>query len=147
MSLPPIDPLLLLDDPAALAVLLAGAPPVEELAPAAAMPPPAAVEAPLPPPPAFALVPEDAFPTVAELDALLAEHAGPPPGPDAALRAALALILGIDPALAQDAEAFDAALAALAPPAEESVPGEWVSDGLPWDAAQAEAVLEDWVLG
>lgn len=147
----PLDPLmLLLDDPAMLAALLAG----EDPALAAAVPGAAApvrVDAPAPvaeppPQPPFALVPEEAFPTIAELDALLAESYLPEPGLDPALRAELAEAFGIHPTLIDDEQAFLDALAALEPPPEDALP-ETVSGEPCWDPDWAGTVREDWALG
>ena len=112
--LPPEDVLILAGDaPLPLPLPLEGAP--------ADMPPDES--APLPdttePSP---VLPEDAFPTLAELDAILAAHDGPPPVLDAATRAELAAALGLDPAIAEDPAAFDAAVAALPEPVEEELP-------------------------
>ena len=68
------------------------------------------------------VLPEDAFPTMAELDAILAAHDGPPPVLDAAARAELAAALGLDPAIAEDLAAFEAAIAALPEPMEKEIP-------------------------
>ncbi len=87
--------------------------------------------------PAFALPPEDAFPTRAELDAILAAHAGPPASPDAAERAAAAALLGLDPAIAEDPALYDAAIAALPEPDADAVLAIWIS----------EAVTGEWPLG
>lgn len=118
-SIPPIDPILLLDDPEAVQ---------DVLAPAA---------------PATQQVPEDAFPTAAEMDAIFAELAAPPPGPDAALRAELAALLGLDPAIAGDAALFEATLAALSPPAPEPDPEPPVSEA-PWPGLDWAAMMRDW---
>ena len=105
----------------------------------------AAPEAPAPldgAPPPLALVPEDAFPTAAELDALQAELSAPPPGPDLALREEVAALLGLDPAIAADAALFEATLAALPPPAPEPDP-EPLSEA-PWTAFDWVAMSRDW---
>jgi hypothetical protein len=113
------------------------------VASAAATPEPLPVVAPMP---AYARVPEDAFPTAAELDAMLADSYQPEPGLDAAMRAELAEALGLDPALIDDAEAFLAALLALEPPPEPPLPEPVGGDPL-WDSAWLAAMPEDWVLG
>jgi hypothetical protein len=140
---PPFDPLLLLlDDPALLAALLT--PPEPGLAaPVPAAAPPPAPPVPPVPPVVFA---EDTFPTIEELDALLAESHQAETGPDLALREELAAMLGIDPLLAADEAAFMAALAALEPPPPEELP-EALSGEPPWDPAWSEPVREDWPLG
>jgi hypothetical protein len=97
--------------------------------------PPAAMPADAAPP--VAAVPEDAFPTAAALDAIFAALAGPPPGPDAALRQEVAAQLGLDAAIAADAALFEAALAALPPPGPEPDPG--MPAGLPAPGATGAA--------
>ncbi len=103
------------------APLPAEAPPAEEEAGAA--PPPPAEPGPPPGP-----VPEDAFPAIGELDALLAGQAGPAPVPDAATRAEVAAALGLDPAMAADPALFLAALEGFAPPEADPLPAEAVSE-------------------
>lgn len=83
---------------------------------------------PTPSPPAFDVPPEDAFPSLADLDAILAAHAGPPPGPDLAEREALLALLGLDPAIAADADLFDATIAALPDPDAEQVVAGWMTE-------------------
>jgi hypothetical protein len=161
---PPFDPLmLLLDDPALLAALLA--PPEPDLAaPVAAAAPstapqgpatilpqasvPAMADAPGPAAPAsiVAPVPDDAFPTIAELDAMLAESYLPEPGLDAAMRQELVTEFGLDPALVGDEAALLAALAALQPPPEDDLP-ELLSAEPTWDPSWSETAREDWPLG
>ncbi|HWT09290.1 MAG TPA: hypothetical protein VN329_08995, partial [Roseomonas sp.] len=120
------------DAPVAVAPVPAEAPP----APAAQVPPPAALE-PAPPAarqPAFTLPEEGSFPTRAELDAILAAHAGPPAGPDAAERAAAAAVLGLDPAIAEDPARYDATIAALPEPDADAILAIWIGEaeaGLP----------------
>ncbi|MBR0681126.1 hypothetical protein GXW74_11560 [Roseomonas eburnea] len=95
--------------------------PSSEPAVAAADPPPATPEDhPL-------LVPEDAFPTLEELDAMLAAYSGPPPAADAATRAEVVAMLGLDPAIAADPDLYLAAIEALAPPEPDPVPGHDLS--------------------
>lgn len=98
--------------------------------------PPAEADAP-------ALVPEEAFPTAAALDALRAEIDAVPQGPDLALREEVAALLGLDPAVAADAALFAATLAALPPPGPEPdpLPG---FDPEPWPALDWEAMSRDW---
>lgn len=145
----PFDALMrLLDDPAMLAALLAGGDPgvaPELLTPDATRRTPAPDPAPVAEAP-LAGVPDDAFPTIEELDALLAESYAPQPGIDAAMRAELAEALGLDPALIDDADAFMAALATLEPPPEDVLP-EAVSGEPTWDPTWVEAGREDWALG
>lgn len=76
----------------------------------------------------FALPPEDAFPSQAELDAILAAHAGPPPEPDAHTRAEVAAWLGLDPALADDAALFNDTLAALPALDADTALQAWLGD-------------------
>lgn len=77
---------------------------------------------------AFTLPPEDAFPTVAELDAILAAHAAETAGPDAQERAEAAALLGIDPATAADPALYAAALAAVPDPDADQVLDQWFSE-------------------
>ncbi|CAH0294687.1 hypothetical protein [Roseomonas sp. CECT 9278] len=164
MTLPDDPLMLLLHDQALLAALLAGHDPA--LAPAVpGAPAPLREDAPPPPPaadpqaaaepqavpqpepdPPFALVPEDAFPTIAELDALLADSYAPEPGLDRATRIEFAEAFGIDPALIDDEQAFLAALAALEPPPEDDLPEQVSGEPSPaeiWGGS----VREDWALG
>jgi hypothetical protein len=160
------DPLLLLlDDPALLAAMLTGpdpalapavqgeerpAPPATDHASATPEPTPAPVATDdAPAAPAFALMPEDAFPTMAELDAMLADSYAPEPGLDAALRAELVAEFGLDPTLVDDEEALMAALAALEPEPEpeDDLPPPPQDEAPYWDPSWVEAVLEDWALG
>lgn len=149
--IPPLDPLMLLvDDPRMLAALLAGEDPALAPAVVGAGAPmqaeaPAVEPAPTPGAP-FTLVPEDAFPTIEELDAMLADSYAPEPGLDAAMRAELAEAFGLDPALVDDEDAFMAALAALEAPPEDALP-EQVSGEPYWDPSWVEPVREDWALG
>ncbi len=113
-------PLILADDPV---------PPTEVWVPSAD-------PAPAPTP---SVVPEDAFPTAAELDAIFAEASAPPTGPDLALRQEVVALLGLDAAVAEDPAAYDAALAALGP---EPAPDP-VSD-VPAPALDWEAMSRDW---
>ena len=87
---------------------------------------------------AFALPAEDAFPTLAELDAILAAHAGPSAGADAAERAAAAALLGLDPAIADDEGLYDATIAALPDTDADEVLTVWLSE------AEAGAPAPDW---
>jgi hypothetical protein len=87
-------------------------------------------------------VPEDAFPTIEELDGLLADSYAREPGLDAAARAELAEALDLDPTLADDQDAFMLALAALEPPPEDDLP-----DRVSGEPSWAETVREDWALG
>jgi hypothetical protein len=139
----PFDPLLLLlDDPALLAALLA--PPEPELAPAqaapAAPPPPPAAPAPEP-------LPDDAFPDIAAMEAMLAQSLvdEAEAAPDLALRQELAGWLGLDDAQAGDEAAFLAVLADLPPPVAEELPEG--PSGAGYDPTWQETVREDWALG
>ncbi len=78
--------------------------------------------------PTFALPAEDAFPTRAELDAILAAHAGAPAGPDAAEREAAAALLGLDPGIAGDAALYDAALPGLPDADGEDILAAWLGE-------------------
>lgn len=95
--------------------------------------------------PDWDLPPEDAFPTLAELDAILAEHAGPPPVPDAAMRAEVAMMLGLDPAIAEDPALFEAAVAGYTMPEPDPLPEDFTDPAAPcwwWSV-----VPQDWSLG
>lgn len=97
---------------------------------------------------AFTLPDEDAFPTMAELDAILAAHAGPQAGPDAAERAAAAALLGLDPTIAHDQAQYDAAVAAMQDPDSDTVLAAWISEaeaGTP--PPEWPDVAGDWQLG
>ncbi len=89
-----------------------------------------------------ALVPEDAFPTAAELDAIYAGASAPAPGPDLALRQEVVALLGLDPAVAEDAAGFDAMLATLPPPGPEPDPVPVTDVAVP--ALDWEAMSRDW---
>ena len=93
------------------------------------------------------VLPEDAFPTIAELDSILAAHDGPPPVLDAGTRAELAAAVGLDPAIAEDPAAFEAAVAALPEPVEEEVPP--MQDVTPDEDPFQDypALPGDWLLG
>ncbi len=98
--------------------------------------------------PGFALPAEDAFPSLAALDAIRAAHAGPPAGPDAAERAELAALLGIDPAFAADADLFAATIAALPAPDGDQLLAEWLDEaGIGELASPSPAGNGDWLLG
>jgi hypothetical protein len=99
--------------------------------------------APAPAGTAPAVVPEEAFPAAAALDALYAELSAPPPGPDLALRQEVAALAGLDATIAADAALFAATLAALPPPAPEADPVPEVSPA-PWPAWDWEAMSRDW---
>ena len=98
--------------------------------------------------PVFALPAEDSFPTRAELDAILAAHAGPPAGPDAAEREATAALLGLDPHVAADPALFAAALSGLPEPDADAVLAAWLAEAeaasLPADRAEPAG---GWMLG
>ena len=157
--LPPFDAPLLVDPPPAARlteVLLrepeAPAPPGPAAAPAAAeaaAPAPllaqAVAGAPMDAAPEALPPAEPAFPTRAELDAILAAVTAPPPPPSAEERAALAGVLGLDPAIAADPLLFDAALAALPEPDAAAVLAEWLSEA--GAAAPGPAPEPDWPLG
>ncbi|MBR0652511.1 hypothetical protein GXW78_22840 [Roseomonas terrae] len=71
---------------------------------------------------------EDAFPTLAELDAILAAHAGPQAGPDATQRAEVAALLGLDPAIAADPDLYAAVIGAMPDPNEDDVLLIWLAE-------------------
>ena len=64
----------------------------------------------------------------AELDAILAAHAGAPAGPDAAEREAAAALLGLDPGIAGDAALYDAALPGLPDADGEDILAAWLGE-------------------
>lgn len=121
----------------------------DALAPAGtATPGTAAAREAAPPPdtaPAPRVLAEDAFPTIAELDAILAENAGPPPVPDAAARAEVAAMLGLDPAIAADPVLFEAAVADCTMPEPDPLP-EDITDPA-WSGRTWPAAPQDWPLG
>lgn len=95
--------------------------------------------------PPAGVVPEAAFPTAAAIDVLAAEAHAEAPGPDLAQRQEVAALLGFAPAVAADAVAFDAALAALQPPAAEPDPApDPAPSGSAWPALDWEALSRDW---
>lgn len=153
--LPPFDAPLLVDEPPAaslIEVLLREAPPPAP-DPAPGTGPTAAPagdacqaeSASVAPEPAAAPAPDPAFPTRAELDAILAAVSAPPPPPPEADRAALAGALGLDPAIAADPALFDATLAALPEPDGAAVLAQWLSEAGAVPPAPAPA--PDWPLG
>lgn len=95
------------------------------------------------PPPS---VPEDVFPSLAELDAILAAAAEVPSVPDAATRAEIVAMLGLDPSVAQDPDLFLATLASLPPPEPDLLPGEEFS-GPAGLAGASQPAAQDWHLG
>lgn len=122
--------------------------------------PPPGPETPAPPPdaapredpPAFpeaaAPPPEDAFPTRAELDAILAALTVPPPAPDAQARAELVAVFGLDPVIAADPALFEAALAGLPDPDSGALKQQWLSEaGAVPPGPDPFPVLPDWLLG
>jgi hypothetical protein len=77
---------------------------------------------------------------------MLAGNAGPPPVPDAATRAEVAAMLGLDPAIAADPALFEAAVAAYAMPEAEPLPEDPLTGpGAPGWASPAPP--QDWPLG
>lgn len=135
--------------PATAAMPVDDAPAAPEPAPTPADPPPAQEPAPsTTQQPAFTQ-PEDAsFPTLAELDAILAAHAGPPAGPDAAERATAAALLGLDPAIAEDPALYDATIAALPEPDADAVLAAWIDEaGASLPPPQPAGPAGDWQLG
>ena len=107
-----------------------------------------AVAADLAPPPAFDVPPEDAFPSLADLDAILAANAGPPPGPDLAEREALLALLGLDPAIAADPDLYDATIAGLHDPDAEQVVADWMNEaGVGDPPPEWPSPVGDWHLG
>ncbi|MBW6399187.1 hypothetical protein KPL78_15095 [Roseomonas sp. HJA6] len=78
--------------------------------------------------PAFDVPPEDAFPTLADLDAILAANAGAPPEPTAEERAEVIDLLGLDPAIANDPLRYAEALANLPEPDADQALEQWMRD-------------------
>ena len=93
-----------------------------------------------PEPPAEDVPFDDAFPSLAALDAIRAAFATDPPGPDEAARAEFAALLGLDPALAAEEEAFLDALRDAPAPDGDALLVEWLSAAVaaepgPWTPA------------
>lgn len=101
-----------------------------------------------PPAPAFALPPEDAFPTLAELDAILAANATPPPGLSAAERAEIVALLGLDPAIADDPLLYAEILAGLPDPDENELLAQWEKEyDVPAPLPDPPDIEGEWQLG
>ncbi|MEO3473031.1 hypothetical protein AAFN86_14270 [Roseomonas sp. CAU 1739] len=160
--LPPSDLFILLEDPSFATpedILVIGPVPAAAPAPDAVPPAPAqpqdapavaivTAEAETPASaPVFDLPAEDAFPTLAELDAILAAHAGTPDGADAAERAEAAALLGLDPAIAADPDLYAAALAALQDPDGDQVLTQWLSDEVGAPPSEWPEAAGDWQVG
>lgn len=96
--------------------------------------------------PSFALPAEELFPSIDEMAAILAESMAPTPGPDLETRQEMAEFLGLDPSVALDPAAYEAALIIAPGLDEDAALDAWTGDG---DAflAGAETVLEDWPVG
>jgi len=126
-----------------------GAPPAAEQtaatadreAPVAAAPP-APGQAATPPPPG-------AFPSLAAIEAILdAIAATPRPAPTAEERVAMLALLGLDPALADDLMAFEAALRGAPAPDPDAVLAQWLSEaGAVPPEPDPFPVTPDWLLG
>lgn len=101
------------------------------------------------PAPALQVVPEDAFPTAAELDAIFAKASAPPPGPDLALRQEVVALLGLDATVAEDPAAYDAALAALGPEPTPDLVSDAPAPALDWEAMSRDwgDLSRGWILG
>lgn len=133
-------------EPAA-SVLAATSEPLAAL-PAAAAPEAIVSEAaPEPPVAAFEVPSEDAFPTAAELDAILAANAGPAAQPSAAERAAVIALLGLDPAIAEDPVLYARTLAELPEPDADQVLEQWMQEyGVVDPASLPNEPASDWPL-
>ncbi len=87
---------------------------------------------------------DDAFPTLAALEAIRAAFAEEPPGPDEAARAELAALLGLDPALAAEEAAFMDALRDAPAPDGDALLAEWLSAARAAEPGVAPAPAADW---
>lgn len=95
-------------------------------------------------PPAFDQADDDAFPTLAALDAIRAAFAEDPPGLDEAARAELAALLGLDPALAAEEAAFLDALREAPAPDGDALLAEWLSAARAAEPGAGLAPAADW---
>ena len=109
------------ETPAEPAVAIAGTPAAET----EATPPPAEPDAAQP---AFAVPDEASFPTLAELDAILAANAGAPATPTAEERAEVIALLGLDPAIAEDPALYAETLANLPDPDADAALEQWLAE-------------------
>lgn len=103
---------------------------------------PAPEQAATPPPPG-------AFPSLAAIEAILdAIAAAPRPAPTAEERATMLALLGLDPALADDPMAFEAALRNAPAPDADAVLDKWLSEaGAVPPEPDPFPVTPDWLLG
>jgi|GEM_PF-2617918 len=113
---------------------------------------PAASEAPAAPPApeqAFVPPPASAFPSLAALEAILdALSSAPRPVPTAEERATMLVLIGLDPALADDPMAFEAALRAAPAPDPDAVLEQWLNGaGAVPPEPDPSPVTPDWLLG
>ncbi|MBP0462506.1 hypothetical protein J5Y09_01160 [Roseomonas sp. PWR1] len=90
---------------------------------------------------------EDAFPSLAALDAIRAAFAADPPGPDAAARADFAALLGLDSALAAEEAAFLDALRGAPAPDGAALLAEWLSEAVAREPPAWALPAPDWPLG
>lgn len=93
--------------------------------------------------------PASAFPSLAALEAILdAIAAAPRPMPTAGERATMLALLGLDPALADDPMAFEAALRDAPVPDPDAVLDRWLSEaGAVPPEPDPFPVTPDWLLG
>lgn len=109
------------ETPAEPVVVIASTPAAET----EATPPPAEPDAAQP---AFAVPDEASFPTLAELDAILAANAGAPATPTAEERAEVIALLGLDPAIAADPTLYAETLANLPDPDADVALEQWLAE-------------------
>jgi hypothetical protein len=87
---------------------------------------------------------DDAFPTLAAIDAIRAAFAVDAPGPDEAARVEFAALLGLDPELAAEEAAFLDALRDAPAPDGDALLDEWLSAARAAEFGVAPAPAADW---